>query len=612
MANGVRYKILIQTLSLVFIVNVVSACSWQEANGPSYLVIAIDSLGRDRLTCEDDEASGHETNKSKWFCSEAIRFTHAYTPSTLAQPAMASLLTALYPIEHGVRHNGHDALANRIRTVAEVAAERGIRTSFFSGGVPLLRKSGLSQGFETFDDSMNLSGPRLYRHAIEVVHGFTSWLEREANRGPFYSVLYFSDLQFPEFKKGIAVGELREAGLDAQRRRVEDALLSLQMELQRLGKWRDTTIFLVGLTGNGTSQVSNEPSPLNLRSENTLVTFFLKPREAKGDGVSPGLKVDRNVSLVDVGQTLFDFLESDNPVESSPELQKVSLRPLINSGHVEWEENRLILIESGWGHWRWVGPVRLAGRRGQYLYVHDEEPKLYNSLIDRSELSPLAANDPSWVSLDEGLVRYFRGLNLPRFQVAMNGALARIIASQNWFQDETLNSSDVLEKQKSRSQYRRWFAQRALRRQDWSSLSLEAEREKDSVMNYVARRNLGLSARVPLGRCRQYFSASAPAPREGETPCDDELLARVHEAATSRDEERREKSFEVAMRAMRLYLRDEEWAEENYRRFLIWDLKDDLPLGLTLPELFLALPERRHFAEFFKQRVSREDRAVNL
>src|SRR5690606_23100084 len=140
--KGVGLVPCVRTLVLIFIFLLNASCTLREKD-PSVIVIAADSLPYDAILCTNsDQGTGFGA-----ICQEMARFTHSFTPSTLAQPAVASLLTALYPIDHGVHHNGDDILSAKYITVAEAAVRNGYRTGFFSGGVPIFRRSGLQQGF---------------------------------------------------------------------------------------------------------------------------------------------------------------------------------------------------------------------------------------------------------------------------------------------------------------------------------------------------------------------------------------------------------------------------------------------------------------------------------
>ena len=169
------------------------SCNSFVSKKPSVLVIAVDSLSKDAISCENAREK-----QMAWtvFCQEAVRFTHAYSPSVLSQANVASLLTARYPHEHGVWDNGKTFLSAKLETLAEAAVKNGIRTSFVSGGTPVYGKSGISQGFEYFNQGNALKMDRLYLPARSVFNNFLAWFELEAWKQSFFSFLYVPDLQF--------------------------------------------------------------------------------------------------------------------------------------------------------------------------------------------------------------------------------------------------------------------------------------------------------------------------------------------------------------------------------------------------------------------------------
>src|SRR5690606_10347070 len=141
---GMKKNLLLIVLISVF----AGSCQWQSETKPSILVIAVDSLSSDFITCFDETESLNSGFAT--LCSESVRFTHAFTTSTMSVAALSSVLTAQYPYETSVFNNGSNYLLNEFETIAEVAISKGYRTSLFSGGAPVFRKTGLGQGFEVF------------------------------------------------------------------------------------------------------------------------------------------------------------------------------------------------------------------------------------------------------------------------------------------------------------------------------------------------------------------------------------------------------------------------------------------------------------------------------
>src|SRR5271154_4088731 len=122
-----RWMRFIFALSVGF--SVLEGCTQGAPRGEgSVIIIAVSSFRADDLTCG---LSGDSlTPQLDTICKESVRFTHAYTPSVLSIPAMASILTGLYPIEHGVHRNGASQYYPNIVSLPEEARQKGLETFF--------------------------------------------------------------------------------------------------------------------------------------------------------------------------------------------------------------------------------------------------------------------------------------------------------------------------------------------------------------------------------------------------------------------------------------------------------------------------------------------------
>src|SRR6185437_16469931 len=137
-----------------------------------------------------------------------------------------------------VHHNGQ-FLPARFETLAEVALGKGYATSFFSGGPPIWRKSGLNQGFETFDDNVPIKMHLYHRTVQQDFKLFLDWLENVKNQ-PYFSVIYVPDLQFPNSPTVDTSGEMRELSLQSQETAVDEALDYLFRQLKQNHRWDNT------------------------------------------------------------------------------------------------------------------------------------------------------------------------------------------------------------------------------------------------------------------------------------------------------------------------------------------------------------------------------------
>jgi hypothetical protein len=470
----------------------------------------------------------------------------------------------------------------------------------------------LSQGFEVFDDSVSFSQNRLYRPVDEVTKAFLGWLDRIGG-STFFSVIYLADLQFPEVASVSDLGEVRDRSDEAQLREVAEGLAGLIRTLKAKGLWHRMHVILVGLNGSKSGAHPSEIRPLNVFADNTQVSLYLKPARRTQD-LGPQWTIDKNVSLADVGLSLFEFVGAEPPAPELVSLPRVSLFGFVNQPQAEWADERTILVESAWGEWRWLSNIRYAARRRHYLYVHDAKPKIFNTLLDRLEANPLAPSDPLWLSLEHGMMAVFRDMELARWEVRDEKAWERLLGAQQWWLDRNFVSEGPILSllPVTDIQARRWRAERLLAKGDWPGLQALGEQSREPLYAFVAKLNLGQSAKVPPGRCSRFFDPKPKKRQRLDLVCGDDMLVRVAEWANSEDDGRRERAFESFIHLYRAARLESELGAANYARLLPWDVSVANPYGLHFAELYLALPDRRPLAGTVKARLSREDQGLDL
>lgn len=123
---------------------------------PNVLLITVDGL-------RADHAFGGRvrTPTLRWLARKGVSFTQATTSSTADAPSVASLLTGKHPLASGVLADGQrlpardPATGREMPTLAEKFAEEGYATGAFVSSSALDgRTSGLSRGFEVYDDGI--------------------------------------------------------------------------------------------------------------------------------------------------------------------------------------------------------------------------------------------------------------------------------------------------------------------------------------------------------------------------------------------------------------------------------------------------------------------------
>lgn len=598
----------VASLSLIACVLVfVPGCSWRSTPPQSVLVIAIEDLGFGSFSC-DGETNQPEFSGFESFCNEAVRFTHAYAPSTLSQATIASLLTGLYPREHGVRHNGTQSLPAKIETLAEAARKKGFKTSLFSGGPPVWRRAALNQGFDVFDDNVSVTLKSTYRSATSVVDAFLGWQEDDASKGGFVSFLFLADPQFIDEPTTNVLGEVRESSYRSQVEEVGESITALVRGLKERKLWDSTTIFLVGLDGYVGSKRSDEPAGTNLFSESTRATLMIKPSRKKRDGPFTW-KVDANVSLVDVGVTIFDLVD---PAGAKPKsrFETISLADALTSPETDWSANRRIITESAWPEWRGHGGIRAALRSGPYLYLFDDYDQLYNTLTDTFEVTPLPLGEPRSASLRDEFASTLRRLDYLPWRASNRLAYEKTILAQDLWRERG-PAADSLERLRALGrrhpkdpELRGWRALLALQANRWDELKSIAM-DDEPVWKHVAMVNL--NEKVPASSHPCLKALSAPSP-EARKACPDDLTRELIEWASASDDETRNRAMESVLKASVLKALAEKIARQNAVAGDLWDVSRAPLAGPAISDLILALPEMRKYRSAIRARIASESR----
>jgi arylsulfatase A-like enzyme len=105
-------------------------------------------------TCRKDHLSvyGYARDTSPGLDSlahDGFAFENVFTVATNSLPSHATIMTGVYPFQHGAVTNGRK-LDLAIPTLAEYLVKRGYNTAGFVGYYALAEESGLNQGFEDF------------------------------------------------------------------------------------------------------------------------------------------------------------------------------------------------------------------------------------------------------------------------------------------------------------------------------------------------------------------------------------------------------------------------------------------------------------------------------
>jgi len=191
-----------------------------SASAPDVLIIIIDALRADHLS-----SYGYERPTSPTLdrlAAQGVLFEEAYATSSYTLPSHASILTGLYPSQHGVEWMTSKTHATAsYPTLAETLQGHGYRTGAFSANTFWFsREHGFGRGFLHFDDFFHSLADRVLRtaygrmitlsvlwrlgyediparkRATDINEAVLDWLSRDVDH-PFFVTINYMDVHDP-------------------------------------------------------------------------------------------------------------------------------------------------------------------------------------------------------------------------------------------------------------------------------------------------------------------------------------------------------------------------------------------------------------------------------
>jgi len=412
------------------------------ASAPNMLLISIDTLRADHLGCygNDRELTPHIDRLARG----GTLFEQAITSSPWTLPAVASILTGLYPDHHGAGKItngrtplGRSALPAGSWTLARTLRERGYRTQAIVTNPYLALQYNLGQGFDGYENMtieseavlsfadttvMRLAawlapgllvgdrGDAVSRHALR-------WLSRARARAPFFLWVHYIDPHAPYSRPGTSRHKSMRGDLSvtpASGKQFDLMLSSPDVARLRSGEIRltakekeeihDLYRGEVASVDAAVGTVLDALDRLGLRDRTLVILVADHGEEFWEHGgvehghtvyeelvrvpliirwpghVRAGVRIASQVSVTDIAPSVLDLLRLPLP----PGLDGVTMVPALRG---EQSASRPVLIEN-----MLFAEERTGLRIGGYKYVRwaNGKEEVYNLSSDPAERTDLA------------------------------------------------------------------------------------------------------------------------------------------------------------------------------------------------------------------------------
>ncbi len=313
-------------------------------SAPNVLLISFDTTRADHLSCY-----GYARRTSPnidQLAAHGVLFENAYTAIPLTGPSHISIMTSLYPQQHGATINGmHMTTHPRPILLAQVLHHLGYKTGAFISAWPLKKSiTGLGKGFGVYNEnfSYHYKVVNAARRGNEVGDASRNWLKKHGHSRFFLWVHYFdphhpydlhkqfADLQQESGAKIFPVSASVDVDRAAKIRAYDSEIAFDDNDLGKTLKLLDdlgvrdhTLIVLVADHGESLGEHDYWGHGNHIFQPTVHVPIVMSYPKL----IPQGERVAANVSLVDVMPTILDYVGLDF---SFPGKAGRSLRPVIS------------------------------------------------------------------------------------------------------------------------------------------------------------------------------------------------------------------------------------------------------------------------------------------
>jgi len=393
-------------------------------HGLDVLLVTLDTTRADHLGCYGYAAA--RTRHLDGLAAEGTRFETVIAPAPITLPSHSSILTGLYPFEHGVRNNGNFYLAPRIETLATRLKARGYRTGAFVSSFILDRRYGLDRGFDAYDDRMEGEYTQVVtlqaeRRGDRTALALDRWIDERAKEpdAPFFAWLHLYDPHEPYRPPHPFRDLFAKDPYDGEIAFVDAIVASVLDRLRGAGLLDRTLVVLTGDHGESLGEHGETTHSMFVYEGAIRVPLvFWRP------GLVPAGRVVRDpVRLVDVAPTILDLVGA--PALAAPQAR--SLVPLLEGRSAgpsppAYSETLLPKFYMNWA------PLR-SFRDSRYKLIDAPRPELYDLANDPGETTNLYAERRSTAeALREGLVRLAASGNAMSVQTLDREAMEKLAA----------------------------------------------------------------------------------------------------------------------------------------------------------------------------------------
>lgn len=377
------------------------------------LLVTLDTMRTDGLSCYGGRASTPNLDR---LASLGARYDFAHAHAVVTLVSHASILTGLYPFDHGIHDNAGFRLSPAIPTLATMLRSHGVATAAFIASFALDSRFGLDNGFDIYDEQygksqMNAGFVMPERRADAVVAAALPWIERQ--RGRWFAWVHLFDPHAP-YDPPSPFREQYAGHLYYGEAAFTDSTLGRLFDAARDPTGRPTLVVVTGDHGEGLGDHGEMTHGLFAYEATLRIPLIVAQIDrttpawaTSASAAQAGAVSSASVRHIDIVPTILDALQL--PIPSGLRGRSLLASPAGTGGPVaSYFEAMSASFNRGWAPMTGV----LVGRE---KYIDLPIPELYDLANDVGERTNLVGRD---AARDRDLQARLRGFgaafNQPR------------------------------------------------------------------------------------------------------------------------------------------------------------------------------------------------------
>lgn len=384
---------------------------------PNIVLIIVDALRADKLGCYG--FPGKTSPEIDVMAREGIVFEDVLAQCSWTRPAIASMVTALYPRSIGIYKEKYDILPDKYLTLAEVLKDNGYRTYGITANPNINKIFNFHQGFDEYEDSAIIwkwmKDEQGKKKADDDAHlprskeVFAEVLKKTKSYGPepVYIQINIMEVHSPylirdEYKDAFKDYPVKKTNVkypaEKLTKLVRGTLAAVRQVSYDIGDFvqnfralpgRENTLFVItsdhgqGLDDHPDVHGSQVHGNLLYRSHLQVPLIFYHPGKSKKIPVPHPHRVKEKVRLLDLMPTLLDYVGISPPGE-----KHIHGRSLINLITGKGKKPHLQDFFIAETNWRKVNKIALYSGKWQYFENKDDWEG-----VNKRELQPVGITE---------------------------------------------------------------------------------------------------------------------------------------------------------------------------------------------------------------------------